>query len=236
MILKNLLNYLLIILLTGSLNIKSLYAQTNEPSDKYNALTDLWGIGLKATTFGAGGELIKGFGKLVDIRVGYSSMKLNMSYDVEMEDIELELNGQLKTGGAHLFVNVNPVRWFHTTVGVVKNGTSILITANRTDGLPIEDLLVPPEEVGEFDVMLTPAHVFSPYVGIGFGSTLNRKKRIGFSVDFGAIYHAKPEAMLWGYGMIGPTANAENLDLIEKLISPYRWWPVVNIELSIRFL
>ena len=211
-------------------------AQTEKVPSKSNLFSSQWGIGLNVSTFGIGGEVIKGLGPKFDVRAGYSIMDLNVNRNMDIQGSSLALKGRLHTGGGQVKVNYNLSDGFHLTLGAATDRTSLLIAAGANGSLPFEDLQVKPEDVGHLEILLYPSWSVSPYAGIGFGHTLNRSKKLGLSVELGAFYHSTPQAILMGNGMLTPTASEKNIMVISKIIAPYTWWPMLNIELSYRIL
>ncbi|MFA6129259.1 MAG: hypothetical protein WC699_18310 [Bacteroidales bacterium] len=211
-------------------------AQSKKNPSENTLFASQWGIGLNVSTFGIGGEVIKGFGPKIDVRAGYSTLNLKVNQNMDIQGSSLALKGRLYTGGAHVKFNYNLADWFHLTLGAATNRTSLSIAAGANGALPYEDVQVKPEDVGNLEILLYPSWNISPYAGIGFGHTLSRSKKLGFSVELGTFYHATPRAILIGNGMLTPTASEKNIMVIGKMIAPYTWWPVLNIELSYRIL
>lgn len=211
-------------------------AKSKKSQSEKSLLASQWGIGLKASTFGIGGEVIKGFGPKFDVRAGYTTMNVKVSQNMDVQGSSIALNGRLSSGGAHLLANYNLAKWFHLTLGAATNSTMLSLSAGANGTLPFEDLQVKPEDVGFLQILLYPSWSISPYAGIGFGQTLNRAKRFGFSVELGTFYHSTPQAILIGNGMLNPTASEKNMMVIGKIIAPYTWYPMLNIQLSYRIL
>jgi hypothetical protein len=211
-------------------------AKSKKSTSESSPFSSQWGIGINVSTFGIGGEVIKGFGSKIDVRAGYSIMDLNVNRNLDVQGSSLALKGRLHTGGAHVKVNYNLANWFHLTLGAATNRTSLSVAAGANGTLPYEDLQVKQEDVGNLEILLYPSWTVSPYAGIGFGHTLNRSKKLGFSVELGTFYHATPRAILYGNGMLTPTASEKNILVIGNMIAPYAWWPMLNIELSYRIL
>lgn len=225
-----------VMLLLAMFLIVPVSAQSDVTRSSGKFLTSQWGIGLNASTFGLGGEVIKGLGPKFDLRIGYSTMNLKIQRDIEIQGYGVGLTGYLKTGGPHLLFNFNPLPWLHLTLGGALNQTAVLVSAGATQSLAVEDLMVLPGDVGFIDLFVAPVNKVSPYLGIGFGQTLHREKRLSFSVDLGAYYHSAPSAFIMGSGMLSPSVSEQNLYVINSLIRPYRWWPVLNAQLSYRIL
>lgn len=229
------LRYAVVLLFLGLATFQG-QAKSEKTRSEKALFSSQWGIGLQVSTFGIGGELIKGFGPKIDVRAGYGALNLRVNQNVDIQGNSMAIKGRLYTGGAHLKVNYNIAEWFHLTLGAATNGTSLWLAAGANGALPYEDLQVKPEDVGNLEIILYPSWKVSPYAGIGFGRTLNRSKKLGFSVELGTFYHATPRAILIGNGMLTPTASEKNIMVIGKIIAPYTWWPMLNFELSYRIL
>ena len=74
-------------------------AQTEKVPSKSNLFSSQWGIGLNVSTFGIGGEVIKGLGPKFDVRAGYSIMDLNVNRNMDIQGSSLALKGRLHPGG-----------------------------------------------------------------------------------------------------------------------------------------
>lgn len=211
-------------------------ARSKKDKSTGNLLTTQWGIGLDASTFGLGGEIIKGLGPKFDIRAGYSTMNLNLKYNLDLEGTAVQLFGNINPGGPHLLFNFNLSPGFHLTLGAALNQTVVLVSAQSLSNVPVEDIFVLPGDFGFIEMILLPRIKVSPYAGIGFGRTLSREKRFSFSFDLGTYYQSSPSASLLGAGMLSPTVSDHNVFVLNSLIKPYRWWPVLSAQLSYRIL
>lgn len=225
--------FIILILL---LAINPLQAKSKKDKATGNLLTSQWGIGLNASTFGVGGEIIKGLGPKFDVRAGYSTMNLKVNYNLDLQGTALQVTGHINPGGPHLLVNYNPSPGFHLTLGAALNQTVVLVSAQSLSNVPVEDVFVIPGDFGFIEMLLFPRVKVSPYAGIGFGRTLSRDKRLGFSFDLGAYYQASPSASLMGSGMLSPSVNEHNVYVLNSLLQPYRWWPLLSLQLSYRIL
>ncbi len=233
---NNRLSRLGVILLIVCLIINPLQAKSKKDKSSGNLLTSQWGIGLNASTFGLGGEIIKGLGPKFDLRAGYSTMNLKVKYNLDLQGTAVQVAGNINPGGPHLLLNFNPSPGFHLTLGAALNQTVVLVSAQSLSNVPVEDVMVLPGDFGFIEVMLFPRVKVSPYAGIGFGRTLSRDKRLGFSFDLGTYYQASPSASLLGAGMLSPSVSDQNVYVLNSLLKPYRWWPVLSLQLSYRIL
>ena len=72
---------------------------------------------------------------------------------------------------------------------------------------------------------------FAPYLGLGFGRAVPKNK-FGVSFEAGSFYLPEPKVDITATGMLAPTAN-QAVSLQED-IRDYRWFPFLNLRLSVR--
>ncbi len=210
---------------------------TVQPLKKQYSALGLWGIGLKGTTDGVGFEVIKGFGSRLNIRLGYSFLKIPFTYPIAMEGLSVTATANLKFGGANLFLDFYPVRnVIHLTAGVMQNGMKHSVSVTPTSEYPYGDIMVPASEVGTVEAVITPKLKFSPYVALGFGNTLSREHRVSFNFEMGALYHGAPQLDLIGTKMLSPMASENNEQVIMTAIAQYQWYPMISMQLSFRII
>lgn len=233
---KSLPLFILISLLILPLNGILCQDAGSEPANK-SGMKDLWGIGLKATTDGAGLEVVKGFGKRLNVRLGYSFLSIPISKDFNMEDISATAKARLKFGGANLFLDYYPVRnVIHLTAGVMQNAMRHSLVVTPTSDFPYGDIMIPASELGTFEGEVTPQLKVSPYLALGFGNTLSREHRISFNFEIGALYHGAPQLSLSGTKMLSPMASENNQQVIMKAIAQYKWYPMISFQLTYRII
>ncbi len=99
------------------------------------------------------------------------------------------------------------------------------------DAVPLNDVMIPGEDIGYIAGEVTFGSPVNPYLGFGFGNAIPRK-RFGISVDAGFFYKGKPRLDLTATNLI--KGNEVNEDQLEENISPYRWWPVVSLTVAFK--
>lgn len=88
-----------------------------------------------------------------------------------------------------------------------------------------------PESGGHLDTKLT-IRKFKPYIGVGFGSSVPTKKRLGFQMEIGAYYQGKPTFESKYITTYDPKAfSNKTVDDIVDMLQYLRWYP----QLSFRF-
>jgi len=237
---KKIISLVLSLLLAGSFyTAVSQEVTDNQAADEEITYTpmDLWGVGVKASTDGIGFELIKGFGQRLNIRLGYSTLNIPISYDLELEGFDLNAAADLRFRGVNLVLDYYLVKnLIHLTGGMVFNNMSHAVQITPLSEFPYGDIMVPPSDIGQISATLTPGTRFSPYAALGFGNTLSRKHRVSFNFELGAMYHGSPQLGLEGSGIIGPIASESNQQVIMDAIAQYQWFPMVSLQLSFRII
>lgn len=110
---------------------------------------------------------------------------------------------------------------WHPTVGFV-------ITAN--DKLNLGGLELRPEDVGTINLGVR-WHPVVGYVGWGFGRTIPRR-RIGVGFEMGVYYLGRPSVRLDYEGFLETTNLSEQVPVVERNLSNYRYLPSLSLTLS----
>lgn len=147
---------------------------------------------------------------------------------------------EAKTGfvNGKLLVDFFPSRnsSFHLTVGAYFGGSKIVEAYNKEDGalsdyrnIYIGDYLITPDDNGNINAQIK-TNSFKPYVGLGFGRSVSKRKTLSFQVDMGVQFWGKPKLMCNG-------EQAKSSDLDDEgefldVISNLRVYPVINFRLS----
>jgi len=191
-----------------------------------------WAIGIKLSTFGPGIELIKSFNPYVNVRLGGSYFKVKSEFSID-NDIST-INKSYSTFGAiNLLADINFLRFMHFTGGVVYNLTKEEMEAKPKEDYYIGEVELTSETVGSVYYKLTPNKI-CPYAGLGFGSSISGSRRVSFAVDLGVVYHGTPKVQLNANGMVSPTASEEQRQILQDNVSGYRFYPMLNFQLSFR--
>jgi len=221
-----------LLLLAISLVIPAvLHAQDYKKQEEF---TPGWAIGIRLSTFGPGIELIKSFNPLISVRFGGSYFKLKSEFSFD-NDIST-LNKSYSTFGAiNLLADINFLRFMHFTGGLLYNLTQEEMAAKPKEDYYIGEIEITSETVGSIFYRLTPNKI-CPYAGLGFGSSISGWRRVSFAVDLGVIYHGAPKVQLDANGMVSPTASEEQRQILQDNVKGYRFYPMLNFQLSFRFL
>lgn len=202
--------------------------------EKKNEFSPGWAVGVKLTTLGPGIEFIKSFNEYISLRLGGSYYKFK--YEFSLEDDISTINKSFTTfGSINLTADVNFLSFMHFTGGFMYNLTSLELEAIPKDEYYIGEIELTEETVGSIYYGVAPNKI-CPYAGLGFGRSISRSKVVSFTCDLGVVYHGSPKVNLDANGMVSPTASEEQRQLLEDNIKGYRFYPVLNFQLSFRFL
>lgn len=208
-----------------------LFSQEAKTKDEFSPG---WAVGIKITTFGPGLEFIKSFNEYLSLRLGGTYYK--MKYEFSLEDDISTINKSVTTfGSINLMADVNFLSFMHFTGGLMYNITNLELEAIPKEEYYIGEIEVTPETVGSIYYSIAPNKI-CPYAGLGFGNSISRSKVVSFTFDFGVVYHGAPQVQLNANGMVSPTASEEQRQILEDNVRGYQFYPVMNFQLSFRFL
>ena len=192
-----------------------------------------WAIGVKFNTFGPGLEIVKSFNELVNLRVGGTYMTMHYNYTVE-DEISTIKKINITTGSISVLADLNFLSFMHFTGGLLYNINKVEMLATPKEEYYIGEVLITPETIGDITYRLTP-NKLCPYAGLGFGRNISGSGVVSFAFDFGAVYHGTPKVYLDANGMLSPTASQEQQEILEDNVRAYKFYPVLNFQLSFRF-
>ncbi len=199
---------------------------------KTSEFTPGWAIGVKASTFGFGGELVKSFNEKFNLRLGGSYYKQNYDYTF-VEGLDTKGINYSTIGAISLIADWHLANWFHLSGGVLYNMTELEIESKATESHQFGEIEVAPETIGSVYYRLNPNEL-CPYLGLGFGRTISRNKVVSFNFDVGAVYQGAPKVTLEATGMVSPTANEDQRQLLEDNVKDYKFFPFINFQLGFR--
>lgn len=173
------------------------------------------------------------------------------------EKVELGITATMFTG--HLLVDYYP--WkdsaFHITAGVYMGNSGALHAYNTKDGsakflnvanhnvqvyndlfgtnypeigLQFGDYVFTADEKGNVDAVMH-VSVVRPYLGFGFGRTINveKKRKVNVNFDFGCQYWGKPSFKMNGEKKV--KSNDKNEGGVFQSLSGFDVWPTLKITL-----
>jgi hypothetical protein len=198
------------------------------------------GVGVRVGTLGYGGDFGWQLAPTLNARLGYSAY----SRDRDVTSTDVNYQGKLKLSNLPLLVDFSPFGPFHLTVGVIGNNNKIDVTGTPAAGntFTINGQTFNASDVGTLSGKVKLGNSAAPYLGIGWGNVAGRG--VNFYADLGVMFMGSPKAELTaacGSGTSAATCaeiqsrvEAEERALEDK-IKKYKYYPVINIGLTIGF-
>lgn len=238
---------LLTIILMSALGLQAANAQ--DRVEKFGFFDHL-GIGVALGTSGVDIELATPLGDYLQLRAGYSFMpkfrfkyKSDVDYTKHGNVYKGEVEGHVKWGNGKVLLDYYPFlqSTFHVTAGAFFGSDEIADATNidrienihAYEGIVIGDYLIMPDADGYAKAAIK-VNKFKPYVGIGFGRSLPRK-RVAVGCDLGVQFWGKPGVY---EKQSGHDVKVESKDIgdkdggVIKTISKISVLPVMTIRLT----
>ena len=210
-----------------------------------NAASASVGVGVRAGTFGFGTEFDIGLLEKLNLRLGYNTF----SYDETVDDTDVSYDGTLKINSPSAIFDWHVFGGgFRVSFGAVGKGPKIEIDGTPAPGttVVINNQTYSSTQIGSLKGTVEIGDSTAPYIGIGWGNTVDKDDRVTFLFDIGAIHTGTPETTLnvtcgpafasnpAACNTLKQNVNAERADLEEEM-EGYEWWPVVSIGFAVRF-
>lgn len=163
-----------------------------------------------------------------------------------------EIEAEVKTGftNGKILFDLYPGKSsiFHITVGAFFGSSQIVEVYNKEDGalksiydfnkaypsqkigVELGDYFLEPDAQGNMNACIKTAS-FKPYVGIGFGRSVPRKNRLGFSFEMGCQFWGSPKVYCNGEELSDEKLDSDSGD-IAKVLSKITVYPVISFRLS----
>jgi hypothetical protein len=196
-------------------------------------------IFLQAGTQGVGIGAAITISQIAGLRADFNAISLN--HDFTVAGIRYKDDLDLRQGG--LYLDLFPFRGsgFRVAAGLRFNDDHLTGTSAPNNGTYLFGGKAYPAFPGEYAVAEARYPTVMPYFGIGYGHH-PQAKGFGFIADLGVAYgipevsYALSPALTQRVGpaMSQQIAN-EGLNELKAKVSPYRWYPVVQIGVSYRF-
>lgn len=206
---------------------------------------------VNAGTLGVGVQVAAPVNQYLSLRTGLTLLKYTYDYDYDevisygdyQGTLPVEMEAKANMVNGLLLADVFPFRnrRFHVTGGFYM-GTSDIIKVTGDAELDrlveIGDVIIKPGASGRVAAHLE-TNGFKPYLGIGFGSSVTKKKRVGFKFELGAMFHGSPKIVVTE-GSIVNKDDIPNLEVDNKLsefndfLKDFTVYPVLNFQLNFR--
>lgn len=199
-------------------------------------------LAVRAGTFGYGADLDVGLNDYFAVRLGYNTL----DYAHTLEDTDVTYDAKVKIGAASALLD-----WyvfaggFHLTGGLVQKAPEFDVKGMPTGGTyELNGHVYTAAQIGSLDGTIELGNTNLPYLGMGWGNTVDKDSRLTFLLDIGAIKTGSPTATLnvncgasvttTVCNQIKTDVNAEKAEL-EANAADYKWYPVVSLGLAFRF-
>ena len=212
-------------------------------------------VSVNAGTLGVGVQIAAPVNQYLSLRTGLMMLKYTYDYDYKdvinydagqhgdyEYDVAIPMTAKANMVNGLLLADVFPFRnrRFHVTGGFYMGTSDIIKVEAEYAGRPIEigDIIIDPGVNGHAAAHLE-TKGFKPYVGIGFGSSVTKRKRVGFKFELGAMFHGSPKIIVTE-GEIINRDDIPGLDVNEKLsdfnefLKDFNVYPVLNFQLNFR--
>lgn len=189
------------------------------------------GFGIMFGTDGVGASLGKCISKNGKLYIQLSGAYMGSSFEAipyDFSGTEVLIDADLKLGSISAVLEYHPFgNSFKISTGVAYMLTDISAIAMVKDSAEQGDVKISPEEVGKinFDISTNP---ICPYIGIGFGRAVPRK-RVAFNFEYGGYFINQPQLKFSTTGMLEPTSSQEGL--IKSNLSGIKMLPTIKMGL-----
>ncbi len=224
-------------MLSGQVYAQEDTENNNEGADlskiiKTTKFTPGWGIGIKASSLGLGADIVKSFNSSFTLRLGASYLKKDFKIST-FDDLGGSAFNYTTVGSVSLLFDWYFARSVYVSAGLMYNMSILEFESKADKSQYIGVIEITPETMGSITYTLKPNEI-CPYLGIGFGHTISRNKLVAFNVDLGMLYQGSPKVTLDATGMVAPTANEEQRQLLQDNVKGYMFYPFLNFQLSFK--
>jgi len=188
-------------------------------------------IGVRASTFGFGGEVALGLTDRVEVR-GVGNY-FSLGRDMDLSDVDFDVDLKLKSAGGLVDLYAGPLR---LTAGGMWNGNRLGGTATPTGTIDIGDTTYTASNIGTVAAGID-FKKFAPYLGIGLGG----RGKVGFFFDLGVMFTGSPNITYATTSTLTGAARTQldqevqtEIDQIEDDIKFFKYWPMVGLGLRFR--
>jgi hypothetical protein len=213
--------------------LSSLCFSQSQDSLTYNSKSASWALGVKGSTIGYGVELTKFITSNFCVRVGWNH--LSYSGDIGINDFSLDLDYTLDLGGPAIMLDYYLFKGLYISGGVLYNNFEGSGELTPEKIYQFNEIKLTPEQIGYIRMNVKPDLKISPYLGIGFGKNITKKKKLYFNIELGTFYHGKPKANLYATQMLAPSASEKQINQLNKNLEDYSFYPFLSFQLSYVF-
>lgn len=203
-------------------------------------------VSANVSTLGVGLQVASPINKFLSLRTGLMVFNYSYNYDYDgiiryegyssTDPIPMKAKGNMVNG--LLLADFFPFRksTFHLTGGVYMGTSGIVKISGKADRLvEIGDIIVKPSD--ENVTVQLETNALKPYLGLGFGNSVTKNKRVGFKFELGAMFHGRPKFVVTEGQLIADLDHLEisdKLDSFNKFMKNFTVYPVLNFQLNFR--
>lgn len=200
-------------------------------------------VAVRAGSFGYGADVDFGLTKTLNVRLGYNTF----DYSRTVDDTDVTYDGKLKIAAASAIFDWHVFNGgFRLSFGAAEKGPKVDITGvpSSNNTYELNNHIYSANQIGSINGSIKIGDSAAPYIGIGWGNTVDEEDRFTFLLDLGVIHTGKPKTSLTvtcnsslpsaTCTQLQNDANAEKADLDNNLTG-YEWYPVVSLGLAVRF-
>lgn len=193
-------------------------------------------LGGIASSNGWGAEARYLFNSRFSLKTGFETLNLSTNFNFDENDLDYNASVDYKTGGIFLLADYNFLFHLHVSGGVIFNSFNPEIKGHSVSDLQYGDIIIPAENVGNFQFTISPELKVSPYAGLGWRSFIGKNKRVLFNLGGGVYYMGSPKIEIEADGLLAPTADPAHgqKELLENQFSQYKLYPVVKMNLAVK--
>lgn len=200
------------------------------------ASADGFALGVKAGTLGIGPELSYAVSDRFNVRLGLN----NLSYGFSTTTSGVRYEAELDLDNTTLLLDWHPFQGlFRMTVGYIRNGNVLRLTATPTQPEEIGGVTFQPEQIGTL-VGEASFKSDAPYLGIGWGNGV-QDRGLDVHLELGAMFQGSARVALQSRGgqfagnpVLEEALRREEREAEEDL-SDFELYPVVAFGLSYSF-
>lgn len=203
---------------------------------------------VRVGSFGYGADFDIGLTKTVNVRLGYNAFSLSRTVD----ETDATYDGTFKIGAASAIFDWHVFDGgFRLSAGAIQKGPKIDVVGVPTASSTIEiggNPYSTQTQIGKVNGTIKLGNSTAPYIGIGWGNTVDKEDRVTFLFDIGAIKTGSAKATITAtcsntldstqcaalQAQLAPDINKEITDLEDKAKN-YEWYPVISLGLAVRF-
>lgn len=190
------------------------------------------GVGVKASTLGAGVEL----GLPISDRFVARAALNKYSKGADQTIDGIAYNADLELESTALFLDWHPFKGtFHITAGYLNSNNQLSASATPANPVVIGNTTYQPSDIGRIDAVASLGS--GPYVGLGWGNL--PAEGLGFTIELGVVQMGTPDVALTVEDPNGVIAANNDIEQeranIEKDLDQYDTYPVISLGLSYGF-